>query len=151
MTLVQVLPRLWVGTNRYAGDRSFFIKNNIRHVVNFNYDVPNYFKHITYYNVPLSSDQIREKDIEYNMQQLFGMVNDFIIEGYRKGVGIYLHDKSGNLSALFAAAFMIEQLKLTFNDVIRYYSIHNYSGIDYIRNNSYLDAFAKQFNYSSIN
>ena len=67
---IEVLPRLWIGDNLFADDRTFFNTNNIRYVINFNYNVPNYFKHVTYYNIPFETDNIKEGNLSYNMDEL---------------------------------------------------------------------------------
>lgn len=140
---IEVLPRLWIGDNLSANDRTFFNANNIRYVVNFNYDIPNYFKYVTYYNIQFESDDIKEENLSYNIEELFDMINQFITKGYQYGIGIYLHDKTGNVAALFACAFMIRHLKLTLEDVVNYFKIHHYDDISYLLRNKYLMHYGK--------
>lgn len=140
---IEVLPRLWIGDNLSANDRTFFNTNNIRYVVNFNYDVPNYFKYVTYYNIPFETDAIKEENLAYNVEELFDIINQFIVKGYQFGIGIYLHDKTSNLSALFACAFMMRYLQLTIEDAVEYFKIHNFPGISYLLRNPYLIHYNK--------
>lgn len=141
MSLIEILPHLWIGTNNHASDIDFFKKANIRYVVNLTYDVPNYFKYVNYYVIPFESDKINEARLAYNMNCLFDMVGEFITKGYDYKIGIFLHDKTGNIAKLFAAAFMINKLKLTYDDVAKYYGIHN-QNID----DKYIINYAKTFN-----
>ena len=79
-------------------------------------------------------------------EELFDIINQFIVKGYQYGIGIYLHDKTGNLAALFTCAFMMSYLKLTMEDAIDYFKIHNFKGISYLIHNKYLIHYNKMFN-----
>ena len=142
---IQILPRLWIATDISAvKNKDFFMINNIKYVINLTYDIPNYFKNITYFNVPFSSDSIIESEMPMSMEQLFDVINKFITQGYNYGIGILIHDKTGKLSTLFAAGFLMGKLKISQKDISEYLSIHGLKNIQYISNNEYLKNFQKK-------
>lgn len=147
MSVVDILPRLWI-TNSIdiPKDKTFFTNNNIRYVINLTYDIPNYFTNVTYLNIPLKNDNFNENNIEMTIDQLFNLVNKFIVQGYHYGVGILIHDNIGQLSLMFGSAFIISKLKINYDDLIKYFMLHNNININYLINNSYLINYSKKFN-----
>jgi hypothetical protein len=142
---IQILPRLWIATDiSTIKNRDFFMTNNIKYVINLTYDIPNYFKNITYFNVPFSNENINESELVMSMEQLFNVINKFIVQGYNYGIGIMIHDKTGKLSMLFAAGFLISRLKISLRDVSAYFAIHNLKNIEYIINNEHLKNLEKR-------
>lgn len=141
---IEILPRLWL-TNDISviKNKNFYVSNNIKYVVNLTYDIPNYFKNITYFNVPFSNENFKESEIIMSIQQLFDAVNRFITQGYNFGIGILIYDKSGNLSMLFTIAFLIGALKIPLNDAINYLKIHKLNVNNYILSNEHLINYHK--------
>lgn len=149
MRVIEILPRLWIAQDlEIIKDVTFFKANNIRYVTNLTYDIPNYFNNVTYFNVPIKDETFNEADLVMSMEQLFDVINQFIIQGYNHGVGILIHDKTGNLALMFSVAFMINKLKLTLKDLIEYLFLHGFN-TDYIQNNNYLINYGKKFNNKS--
>lgn len=152
MDVIEILPRLWISnTNDIPKNKNFFINNNIRYVINLTYDIPNYFTNVTYFNIPINEENL-DSNIVMSIEQLFDVVNKFIVQGYNHGIGILIHDTTGNepakagkLSLMFACAFIISKLKITFNDVIEYLKLHQYNHIDYIIKNNFLINYEKKF------
>ena len=150
---IQILPRLWIATDiSTVKNKDFFMINNIKYVINLTYDIPNYFRNITYFNVPFSGDNVIESEMPMSMEQLFDVINKFISQGYNYGIGILIHDKTGKLSSLFAMGFLIGKLKISFKDANDYLSIHGLKNINNISNNQYLKNYEKKIinGYCSI-
>jgi hypothetical protein len=144
---IEILPRLWIGlTSTIAKDRNFFINNNIKYVINMTYDIPNYFRNITYFNVPISNENFNETELTMTTDQLFDVVNKFISQGYNYEVGTLIHDKNGKLSALFASGFLMGTLKISHRDIYAYLKIHGFNDVNYILNNSNLINYEKRNN-----
>lgn len=142
---IQILPRLWIATDMsIAKNKNFFMANNIKYVINLTYDIPNYFRNITYFNIPFSNENFNESEIAMSMDQLFDVINKFIVQGYNYGIGMLIHDKTGKLSMLFASGFLIGKLKISLNDVSGYLSIHGLKNVDYILNNEHLKNYEKK-------
>ena len=142
---IQILPRLWIATDiSILKNKDFFMANNIKYVINLTYDIPNYFRNITYFNVPFSGEKIIESEMPMSMDQLFDVINKFITQGYNYGIGILIHDKSGKLSSLFATGFLIGKLKISLKDTCDYLSIHGLKNIEYIINNEHLKNYEKK-------
>lgn len=144
--VIEILPKLWVSDMTAAKDRNFFVNNNIRYVINLTYDIPNYFSNVTYFNVPIRSDKINESELILSMNQLFDVINKFIVQGYNYGIGILIHDKTGKLALMFASGFIMDKLKITLKDVQEYVMVHNYNQYEYINNNPFLINYGKKLN-----
>jgi hypothetical protein len=144
---IEILPRLWIGLNpSVAKDRDFFINNNIKYVINLTYDIPNYFRNITYFNVPISNENFNESELIMSSDQLFDVINKFISQGYNYDVGILIHDKNGKLSALVASGFLMGVLKISHRDIYAYLKIHGFNNPNYISHNLNLINYEKKNN-----
>jgi len=124
MKAIEILPRLWIGTNKIIyKDLDFFRINNIRYVINLSPNNTNYFKHVTYFNIKLNPEYLTTEMIVY-MNKLFYAVNTFITKGYSHNIGILIIDDTFKLSLMFGCAFIMEKLKVSYYDAIKYIQLH---------------------------
>jgi len=152
--VMEILPKLWIGNSKLSYDKDFMISNNIRYIINLTYDVPNYFKNITYFNIPIRDTNFKDSELTMTTNQLFEVINKFIEKGYHHNIGIMIHDNNdASLASLFAAGFIISRLKISYKELVDYLKVqNNYNSklnLDYLQNNEYLITYAKQFKSSA--
>ncbi len=151
---MEILPKLWIGNSKLSYDKDFMISNNIRYIVNLTYDVPNYFKNITYFNIPIRDMNFKDSELKMTTNQLFEVIGKFIENGYYHNIGIMIHDNNdGSLASLFAAGFIISRLKISYKELLDYLKVQNNFNsklnLDYLQNNEYLITYAKQYKSST--
>ncbi|KAK3745823.1 hypothetical protein QZH41_017141 [Actinostola sp. cb2023] len=112
--LAEILPRLFLGSEKEASNLELLKKNEISHVLNVTHDRPNAFAHLddfTYKNLPV------EDNWKANLADLFPEAFSFIDEGRQKGKGVLIHCLAGvSRSVTVTIAYLMLSNGLTLNE-----------------------------------
>ena len=103
----EVLPGLFVGNQNVANDRDFFLRHNIRRVVNCTFNIPNYFTDLAdYLQIPVGDSSSEETN--RIMSAALPRILSFIASGYpSRQKGILIHCNMGvSRSCTVAAAYI---------------------------------------------
>jgi len=115
----EIIPNLWLGNFKSAYDKQFLRNYNIKYVVSI---MDNFNNNYRYNNIAYLFIPITDKDIcTINMNNIFDITTNFILNGLRENVGVLIHCKQGHhRSASIVAAFLSNYLKMNYTNVTNY-------------------------------
>ncbi len=115
----EVYPNLWLGNLKAAYNQNFLERHNIKYILTVmdNFDGTRRLRGINYLVIP-----IRDKNIANNdLRNTFDVSTLFIQNALKDKRPILIHCKNGHhRSAAVVAAFMIDKLKMDYNDTVKY-------------------------------
>ncbi|XP_074608791.1 dual specificity protein phosphatase 7-like [Acropora palmata] len=111
---VQILPYLYLGSEKDSSDLDILTKYGISYVLNVTHDKPNSFEHLPgfkYKKLPV------EDNWRANLSDLFPEAFDFIDEGIKQNRGVLIHCRGGvSRSVTVTIAYLISAHNMTLNE-----------------------------------
>ena len=118
----EILPRVFIGGASVAGNRSFFVENNIRRVVNCTSGLPNYFEDYAEYMKLNIWDSTSERD-QLLMVNSIPKTNQFIhMRQPNEGVLVHCHwgvSRSCTIMAAYLREFHCATLQEAINFIVQ--------------------------------
>ncbi|EDO45432.1 predicted protein, partial [Nematostella vectensis] len=112
--LAEILPRLYLGSEKDASNIELLRKHKISYVLNVTHDRPNTFAHIEgfkYKNLPV------EDNLMANLTELFPEAFAFIDEGRQKSSNVLVHCLAGiSRSVTITIAYLMSSQHLSLNE-----------------------------------
>lgn len=111
---VQILPRLYLGSEKDSSDLELLKKYEISYILNVTHDKPNSFEHLPdfkYKKLPV------EDNWRANLSDMFPEAFQFIDEGITQNRGVLIHCLAGvSRSVTVTIAYLISALNMTLNE-----------------------------------
>ena len=117
MNCNKIIPGIYLGNKSDAVSEEFFIKNDIKFVINLTPDVPNKFpKLASYIHFRNIDDSCRKEDIE-KMTRLIPKAIKYMRENHKNGKNILVHCHAGmQRSAIVVLAYLMYYYNMSLND-----------------------------------
>ncbi|XP_068689853.1 dual specificity protein phosphatase 7-like [Montipora foliosa] len=111
---VQILPHLYLGSEKDSSDLELLTKYGISYILNVTHDKPNSFEHLPgfkYKKLPV------EDNWRANLSDMFPEAFEFIDEGITQNRGVLIHCLGGvSRSVTVIIAYLISTLNMTLNE-----------------------------------
>lgn len=111
---VQILPHLYLGSEKDSSDLEILKKYGISYILNVTHDKPNSFEHLPgfkYKKLPV------EDNWRANLSDMFPEAFQFIDEGITQNRGVLIHCLAGvSRSVTVTIAYLISALNMTLNE-----------------------------------
>lgn len=111
---VQILPHLYLGSEKDSSDLDILKKYGISYILNVTHDKPNSFEHLPgfkYKKLPV------EDNWRANLSDMFPEAFEFIDEGITQNRGVLIHCLAGvSRSVTVTIAYLISALNMTLNE-----------------------------------
>ncbi|KAL9959665.1 hypothetical protein ACROYT_G033005 [Oculina patagonica] len=111
---VQILPHLYLGSEKDSSDLEILKKYGISYILNVTHDKPNSFEHLPgfkYKKLPV------EDNWRANLSDMFPEAFEFIEEGITQNRGVLIHCLAGvSRSVTVTIAYLISALNMTLNE-----------------------------------